>query len=689
MNWLRSSSFYKKGNALHIFWTSYLPFSSCRFFNVFSHWYMKKILILVLAGLMLAGCWKSCSRKDPGEEEKSKYLNTDPSVTYVGMDVCKNCHSDIYQTFIQTGMGRSFDFASRKKSAARFGFREIVYDTFRNLYYHPQFTGDTLQVLEFRLEGKDTIYKHIQNIRYIVGSGQHTNSHIYEVNGFLYQAPMTFYTQKGEWNLPPGFEHGSNSRFGRAIELECISCHNDYPVFDAQSINRYEVVKQGITCERCHGPGSLHVAEKQKGNIVDITRETDYTIVNPSKLPWQLQIDVCQRCHLQGNAVLKKGKTFFDFRPGTSLSRVMDVYMPKYEGDDSHFIMASHAERLQMSQCFIKSNASGNNENGQGLNMTCITCHNPHISVKVTGKDVFNTACQKCHQGASAIHCSATAAEVEKEQNNCVKCHMPVNTTTDIPHVTVHDHYIRKPMKEQETAALRQFAGIYCVNNKKADDESKAEAYLNYYEKFDPSQASALDSAFFYANKCNDRPDLWIHYFFLVNNYKEVIRFGKKINVNATTDPWTCYRVAESYLREGNPELAEVWIDQAVQVKPKALDFLQKKGYILYVLNRPAEARKIFESILSYNPQYAEAWSSIGLIICDKGYGDMNKALEYYNRALSLDPDLETALINSLDVFNATGDKNSFMIYLKRLYKINPKNPKLIPFYDRFLVSKQ
>jgi hypothetical protein len=648
---------------------------------------VKKITLWIFTGLALIISLISCFRKSHGpgeEEEKSKYLNTAPSVTYVGMDVCKNCHFDIYETFINTGMGRSFDLATRKKSAARFGIKELVYDTFRNLYYHPQFKGDTLQVVEFRLEGSDTIYKRTQNIKYIVGSGQHTNSHIYEVNGFLYQAPMTFYTQKAQWNLPPGFEHGSNTRFGRAIELECISCHNDYPKFDDKSFNRYEVIKSGITCERCHGPGSLHVAEKQKGNLVDIKNEIDYTIVNPSKLPWQLQIDVCQRCHLQGNAVLKKGKSFFDFRPGTSLSRIMDVYMPVYEGGDDKFIMASHAERLQKSQCFIKSNTM-NNENAEGLKMTCITCHNPHISVKVTGKDVFNSACQKCHQDANSKHCTATAAEVEREKNDCVKCHMPLNGTTDIPHVTVHDHYIRKPLSHQAVDDMRKFSSIHCINNKNAEPESKAEAYLNYYEKFDPSQTRALDSAFYYANQCNDRPDLWIHYFFLVNNYKEVTRFAKQINVNSSTDAWTCYRMAESFLKEGNLELAGVWIDQAVQIKPKALDFLHKKGYILFLQNRPAEARKVFESILNFNPEYAEAWSSIGLIICDKGYGDMKKAMQYYDHALSLDPDLESALINSLDIFNATGDKQKFIAYLKRLYKLDPKNPKLLPFYSKFL----
>lgn len=71
--------------------------------------------------------------------------------------------------------------------------------------------------------------KRVEKISYIVGSGQHTNSHLIDINGYLHQAPITFYTQKGQWDLAPGFEKGQNTRFERKIEMECITCHNGYP----------------------------------------------------------------------------------------------------------------------------------------------------------------------------------------------------------------------------------------------------------------------------------------------------------------------------------------------------------------------------------------------------------------------------------------------------------------------------
>jgi hypothetical protein len=389
------------------------------------------------------------------------YASLNDTVKYVGMQMCRQCHADKFETFMHTGMGMSFDKASFKKSSARFGDREIVYDSYKDFYYHPYFSHDSLFVREYRLKGKDTIHSRTEQINYIVGSGQHTNSHIMNVNGYLHQAPVTFYTQRGKWDLPPGFENGSNSRFGRKIELECISCHNGYPEMVDGSENKYTAVPNGIDCERCHGPGEQHVKEKMAGKTMDVTKEIDYTIVNPAKLPVDLQMDVCQRCHIQGNAVLRPGKSFFDFRPGMKLSSVMNVFMPKYAGANEKHIMASHAERLKMSPCFLVTNGKQQEEAAGKLfsskaTFTCITCHNPHISVKVTDKNIFNDKCKSCHGDAiSTTHvtdlamtsCTEKPDIRAKVENNCYGCHMPKNKTTDIPHVITTDHFIRKPLK--------------------------------------------------------------------------------------------------------------------------------------------------------------------------------------------------------------------------------------------------
>ncbi|HHS95333.1 MAG TPA: hypothetical protein ENJ45_01995, partial [Phaeodactylibacter sp.] len=266
-------------------------------------------LLLFPIVLLYLDCFKGTEAFDV-----SRYANLHDSVQYVGMNTCKSCHFNVYETFIQTGMGQSFDTAGRHKSAARFDAHTLVYDEESDFYYYPSFQGNDLFITEFRLQGKDTIHKRVEKVDYIIGSGQHTNSHLVSQNGYLFQAPITYYTQKGQWDLAPGFEK-ENLRFDRILTTECITCHNDYPTLVDGSLHKYALMPNGIACERCHGPGEIHVKEKLAGNIIDTSRYIDYTIVNPRDLPKDLQMDVCQRCHLQGLAVLQQGKSFYDFKP--------------------------------------------------------------------------------------------------------------------------------------------------------------------------------------------------------------------------------------------------------------------------------------------------------------------------------------------------------------------------------------
>src|SRR5687767_2190760 len=140
-----------------------------------------KIAIPVVTVFLL--CLLSVCRNSETAKVES-YLNLSDTVGYVGMQTCRSCHEDVYRTFIKTGMGQSFFFATKEKSAADFN-GDVVYDSVKNFYYRPFWKEDSLFVQEFRLEEKDTVYNRTEPISYIVGSGQHTNSHICNFKGYL------------------------------------------------------------------------------------------------------------------------------------------------------------------------------------------------------------------------------------------------------------------------------------------------------------------------------------------------------------------------------------------------------------------------------------------------------------------------------------------------------------------------
>ena len=266
----------------------------------------------------------SCQRGEV--HEYKEYLNHHDTVSYVGAETCKQCHYDIYKSFMQTGMGKSIQSPTRDLSAIS-DENPVIFDKDKNLYYETFWQRDSLWIHEFRLYQEDTIHSLKQKVNYIIGSGHHTNSHLFEINGYIHQMPYTYYTQDNIADLPPGFENGENTRFSRKIDLECMSCHNAHPHYISGSSNKFSHIPIGIDCERCHGPGETHVKHKKAGIIIDTSKYIDYSIVNPSKLPIDLQFDVGQRCHLQGTAVLHKDYTWTDLKPGQRLSDFMDVYL--------------------------------------------------------------------------------------------------------------------------------------------------------------------------------------------------------------------------------------------------------------------------------------------------------------------------------------------------------------------------
>jgi tetratricopeptide (TPR) repeat protein len=628
---------------------------------------------LILLGIAFFNFY--CNQNSP--ETVSPYLNHSDTIHYVGMEQCRACHPSIYESFIQTGMGQSFGRATKEKSTANFHNLKPVYDSSLNLYYLPHWLKDTLYITEFRLKGKDTIFKRTERVDYIIGSGQHTNSHLGSTNGFIYQLPLTWYAQKGKWDLPPGFEKGRNVRFSRAIEFECMSCHNAMPVLSPGSVNKFEKIPEGIDCERCHGPGEAHTTAKHHGIFIDTSTQIDYTIVNPRKLSWELQIDVCQRCHLQGNAILKPGKTFADFKPGMRLSDVYEVFLPKYEGKDDEFIMASHAQRLQLSKCFIESNKTNKSDPGKAfssMNLTCITCHNPHVSVKVTGKQIFNNACLKCHQDNS---CKEVKETRMLSNNNCVECHMPKSGSIDIPHVSVHDHKIKIPIKEKQLSDLKKFAGIYAVNAKESNAQTKANAYLNYFEKFE-GEAISLDSANFYLNQFSDQPNFAaqkIHYLYLKNSWEEIILLAQTIDLKLEKDPWVCYRVGQAYQNLGRTKNAQDAYILAMTLAPDNLSFINKLGITYVELGEFQKAISLFGVSLGKQSKQADVWINLGFAYINVKQNEM--ALQAYNKALSLDPDNYQALLNRAALYNLLGKKNNAKKDLHLILNANPDNQQV------------
>lgn len=607
---------------------------------------------------------------------EERYLNFHDSVDYVGMNTCKSCHANVFETYQHTGMGLSFDHATPAKSAAVFDEHALVYDSASNFYYRPFWQGDSLMVMEYRLSGTDTIHQRTEHIAYIIGSGHHTNSHMINENGYVYQAPITYYTQEGQWDMAPGYAGGFNSRFSRLINMECMTCHNAIPKHVSGSVNKFEEVPQGINCERCHGPGELHVKTKMAGLIVDTSQHPDFTIVNPADLSVERQMNLCQRCHLQGVAVLNDNAFWDDYKPGMDLAAVMQVFLPEYagEGAEEQFLMASHVERLKESACFAVGELS------------CITCHNPHVSVRVSQTNHFNAACVNCHQLGQQDSCTEDYdSRVLTNNNNCSSCHMPKSGAIDIPHVAITDHNIRIPDANEQYAAMKDgrkmrealtFIGLRCMTTEDPPPLTMAKGYLRFYEGF-ASQSAYLDSAWAYLRQAANLPiaerlSPTVHYYYLQQNFAAIQQFCRNISAESVMDGNTAFRIGDALLNQTDVQRAAPYLERAVALEPLNLAFLNKWGSANLYTGNYAEAQAIFEQVIAEQPSFVPAVSNLGTLYLNIGQAE--KGIALLEEAIALDPDYALAYLNLAAYHAQRFNKPLAKEILEQLLRHQPDN---------------
>ena len=623
---------------------------------------LRWILIFVLPVLLFLYC---------RQDWNGAYKNLDPRVGYTGIADCRSCHDSIYQTYIHTGMGRSFDRATPEKSDATYGPHARVYDEEKDLYYFPYFEDSTLFVKEFRLENGDTVHQRVEPVAYIVGSGQHTNSHIIDINGYTYQAPITFYTQEGKWDLAPGFRTGENLRFSRALNSECLTCHNHFPKPVEGSLNKFSYMPSGIECERCHGPGEIHSIARSAGKNVDTSRHADPTIVNPRRLSRDLQMDLCQRCHLQGVAVLNEDKSFYDYRPGMPLSDVMNVFLPRFTSSHERFIMASQADRLRLSPCYTQSE------------MSCITCHNPHEGVANADAAYYNAICLDCHNKPRKIVCTAPMPEREAQEDNCIFCHMPPSGSTDIPHVNITDHNIRRDVIRGQSVDIAPedastFLGLELLTKDEGTPLEMAKGYIALYEKY-LQVDYLLDSVKVLLERSNEVPEkkfsTEVHYQFIRGDSRALTRLSLQIPENTSLDPWTAYRLGEGVFQGGDYPSALDFYQKAAEEMPFNLEFHEKLGIAQVAMKQWKKAEQSFRYVLSENPKRPLALNNLGFVLVNQSRFEEGEAL--YDQAIALDPDYEQALLNKTAMRLYHNDKTTARAFLIRILKINPNNSQV------------
>jgi hypothetical protein len=197
---------------------------------------------------------------------------------FVGNQACARCHAEIVRAYSGTGMAHS----SGKVSGVTPG--RLRHEA-SGVSYEIDAAGWV------RLSKGST--RAARKLDYFIGSGTAGQSFAAVHDGFLFEAPLTWYAQSRRWDASPGYEGDRVSRWSRPIEPSCLYCHASQTRWREGSLNAYAdppFAQDGVSCERCHGPGSLHVEGRGK-------------MVNPARLEPVRREAVCAQCHHSGERV--------------------------------------------------------------------------------------------------------------------------------------------------------------------------------------------------------------------------------------------------------------------------------------------------------------------------------------------------------------------------------------------------
>ena len=229
---------------------------------------------------------------------------------------------------------------------------------------------------------------------------------------FTHQAWSPYFVKNGaDWWVP--FYPPDNNQ--RPTGPLCDGCHSV-----GYDIETRRVAEWNVGCERCHGPGSEHVAHPTRKNTI-----------NPARLDYVHANDVCVQCHSQGQPLTNPiSGRYFDWPVGYQVGRNLSDFWKLEE----------HKPGVQSFTHFADGTAHKNRMQGNDFvqsvmytrGVTCFSCHDVHGTPNpaVLWKPA-NQICLDCHgpNGVNGPRTATLEAHTHHKEgtpgSECVDCHMP------------------------------------------------------------------------------------------------------------------------------------------------------------------------------------------------------------------------------------------------------------------------
>jgi cytochrome c-type biogenesis protein CcmH/NrfG len=543
-----------------------------------------RMKIRLAASLISLGTLASLSQV-PNGGEASRTTNS-----VAESEACASCHADIYKSYSTTVMATASGPATSAVITGEFTHKPsgVHYSVFKQdgrvwmSYDRPSEKG---------FHGR-------KELLYFIGSGVKGRTYLFSVDGFLFEAPINWYSQEAKWNMTPGYTEAQEIPMNLPAYPSCLNCHTSgmrAPVEGTDNRFSGEPFSHGgITCERCHGSGNAHNAGKG-------------TIVNPAKLPPQRRDAVCMECHFEGTvAVEQPGKKLYEFQPGERLSDYEHYFL--LQGAQPEKARAlSQFEALSLSACKQKSRDR----------MWCGSCHDPHKEPTPAEKPTYyREKCLACHgQGREG---KTFAAKHHPDKPDCTACHMPELPSKDVAHTETTDHRITRfpnapPLPQLE---LRGMVG----------------APLMSFPKSDAPLATTRDFALAWETLAHRGVD---------GAARRAEEYLQKAVKDWPDDPTVLTSLGFVEQEHKNESDARELYERALKTDPMANEAAVNLGMIEARTGNLRRAVELWQGAFARAPYRSVIGMNLAIAFCAAGQKD--EARQYVQRVLEFNPDYERA----------------------------------------------
>ena len=388
--------------------------------------------LLVFISLLCSAC----------EPKEVVTLDTTPvERSYVGSQVCAECHAQEYEQWLGSHHQRAMEVATADSVEGDFNDAEFEYfgQTSRFSREGPAFHVETDGP-----DGELASYK----VAYTFGV-EPLQQYLLEYDGGRYQALGVTWddVQKTWYHLHPDSEVNHQdvlhwTQPSATWNYMCADCHstNLHKNYE-QATGAYDTTFAEISvgCEACHGPGSQHA-------------ETGLAAHLAARSP---EVNGCAQCHSR-RSQLQEG-----FTPEESF---FDHYLPVLLDEGLY-----HPDGQILDEVYVYGSFTQSKMHQAGVE--CSDCHEPHSAeLKFEG----NALCTQCHNEVgrpdfptlplanfdSPEHHRHVGADVQ-----CVSCHMPDKVYMGIDARRDHSFHIPRP-------DLSQALGVPNACNQCHDDQS-------------------------------------------------------------------------------------------------------------------------------------------------------------------------------------------------------------------------